>query len=207
MTSDIDNRNGSYYRVLIYVLFFASGAAGLVYEVIWMRMLSITLGATAPAVAAVLASFMGGLALGSYLGGRAVDKWRRPFLWYAGCEAFVGLFAFAFPVILSLITDMYVSVYGRLGTSELHAARFMFSSLAVLAPTTAMGATLPAVVAALKSIKTETGRGFALAYGLNTAGAVVGVILAGYWLLWAAGARTSLYAVAALNVAVAVVAR
>jgi spermidine synthase len=206
MKSDIDNGKSPHYRVLIYVLFFVSGAAGLVYEVIWMRMLSITLGATAPAVAAVLASFMGGLALGSYLGGLAVDRWRRPLLWYAGCEAFVGLFAFAFPVILSTITGAYASVYGRLGISELHAARFLFSSLAVLAPTTAMGATLPAVVAALKSVKTEPGRGFAAAYGLNTAGAVVGVLLAGYWLLWAAGAQASLYAVAALNVTVAVVA-
>lgn len=203
-----DKDNGGYYypRVFIYALIFISGAAGLVYEIIWMRLLSITLGSTAPAVAAVLASFMGGLALGAYFGGRAVDKWRNPFIWYAGCEAFIGLFAFLFPIILSLITQMYVSVYGALGTSELHTARFVFSSFAVLAPTTAMGATLPAVVAALKSIKTETGRGFSLAYGLNTAGAVAGVLFAGYWLLWAVGARTSLYAVGIANITVASIA-
>ncbi|UCE26182.1 MAG: fused MFS/spermidine synthase [Candidatus Coatesbacteria bacterium] len=206
MIPDNNNNKYLYYRVVVYILFFASGAAGLVYEVIWMRMLSITLGSTAPAVAAVLASFMGGLALGSYFGGRAVDKWKEPLLWYAGCEAFIGLFAFAFPVILSLITRGYATVYGRLGTTELHAARFLFSSLALLPPTIAMGATLPAVVAALNSIKTETGHGFALAYGLNTAGAVAGVLLAGYWLLWATGARASLFAVAALNVAVGVAA-
>jgi spermidine synthase len=206
MLHDTDNGRYYYYRVFIYALIFISGAAGLVYEIIWMRMLSITLGATAPAVAAVLASFMGGLALGAYFGGRAVDKWRNPFIWYAGCEAFIGLFAFLFPIILLFITQMYISVYGRLGTSELHTARFVLSSFAVLAPTTAMGATLPAVVAALKSIKTDAGRGFSLAYGLNTAGAVAGVLFAGYWLLWAAGARASLYTVGIANVTVALIA-
>ena len=192
-----------YLRFFIYGLFFVSGAAGLVYEVIWVRMLNITLGATAPAVAAVLASFMAGLATGSYLGGRAVDRWRRPILWYAGCEAFIGLYAFVFSAVLLGITAAYAYVYGRLDTTELHAARFLLSSLAVFVPATAMGATLPAVVAALRSAGAGTGRGFALAYGLNTAGAVVGVLLAGYWLLWAAGARLSLYAVGAANIAVA----
>jgi spermidine synthase len=206
MSREKDNGGYFYYRVSIYALIFISGAAGLVYEIIWMRMLSITLGATAPAVAAVLASFMGGLALGAYFGGRAVDKWHNPFIWYAGCEGFIGLFAFLFPVILSFITQIYVSVYGRLGTSELHTVRFVLSSFAVLAPTTAMGATLPAVVATLKSIKTETGRGFALAYGLNTAGAVTGVLFAGYWLLWAAGARVSLHVVGIANVTIALIA-
>jgi spermidine synthase len=206
MQSDPKKKSYPNIRLLIYALFFVSGAAGLVYEIIWMRMLSIKLGATAPAVAAVLAAFMGGLALGSYLGGRAVDRWRKPLTWYAGCEAFIGVFAFAFPLILSLIADAYALVYGRLGTTELHAARFVLSSLAVLAPATAMGTTLPAVVAALKSIRTETGRGFALAYGLNTTGAVLGVLLAGYWLLWAIGARGSLYSVGVVNLAVAGVA-
>jgi predicted MFS family arabinose efflux permease len=79
----------------IIALFFVSGAAGLVYEVVWMQMLAVTLGGTAPAVAAVLAAFMGGLALGSALGGRLVDRFGRPLLWYAGLELFVGLYALA----------------------------------------------------------------------------------------------------------------
>jgi len=78
-------------RRAIGLCFFASGAAGLVYQVLWARQLSLIFGVTTYAVATVLATFMGGLALGSWVLGRAVDRRRNALAWYAGLELGIGL--------------------------------------------------------------------------------------------------------------------
>jgi spermidine synthase len=194
------------YAPLIIALFFASGAAGLVYEVIWMQMLAVTLGGTAPAVAAVLAAFMGGLALGSAFGGRLVDRLGRPLLWYAGLELFVGLYALAFPFIYRVVDGLYFGVYEPGATGALHLLRFGVACLILLAPTAAMGATTPAVVAALRAYGGGTSRSFSGAYAANTIGAATGVLLGGFWLLWAAGASLALKVTAAANLTVAIAA-
>src|SRR5438128_1356468 len=74
----------------LYGLFFLSGISGLMYEVVWVRMLTRVLGSTIYATSAVLAVFMGGLALGSYLMGRWIDRSPRPLTWYALLEVGVG---------------------------------------------------------------------------------------------------------------------
>src|SRR5437588_5923473 len=90
----------------IYLLFFLSGAAGLVYEVVWSRLLKDAFGVTAHAVAAVLATYLGGLALGSWLLGRVVDKRRDPLRLYGFLELGIGtsalLTAFLLPALLPL---------------------------------------------------------------------------------------------------------
>ncbi len=187
----------------IIALFFVSGAAGLVYEVVWMQMLAVTLGGTAPAVAAVLAAFMGGLALGSALGGRLVDRLGRPLFWYAGLELFVGLYALAFPYLYRGADALYFAAYDPGAAGVLHLLRFGVACLLLLAPTAAMGATTPAVVAALKEYGGGTSRSFSGAYAANTVGAAVGVLVGGFWLLWAAGASVTLKVVASANLAVA----
>lgn len=190
----------------IIALFFVSGAAGLVYEVVWMQMLAVTLGGTAPAVAAVLAAFMGGLALGSAFGGRAVDRFGKPLLWYAGLELFVGLYALAFPFIYRAADGLYFAAYEPGAAGALHLLRFGVACLLLLAPTAAMGATTPAVVAALREYGGGTSRSFSGAYAANTVGAATGVLLGGFWLLWAAGASLTLKVTASVNLAVAVAA-
>ena len=190
----------------VVALFFVSGAAGLVYEVVWMQMLAVTLGGTAPAVAAVLAAFMGGLAVGSALGGRLVDRFGRPLLWYAGLELFVGLYAFAFPFIYRAADGLYFAAYEPGAAGALHLLRFGVACLLLLAPTAAMGATTPAVVAALRGFGGGTSRSFSGAYAANAVGAATGVLLGGFWLLWAAGASLTLKVTASANLAVAVAA-
>jgi len=190
----------------LYLLFIASGAAGLVYEVIWLRMLAVTLGATAPAVAAVLAAFMGGLALGSWLGGRAIDRWGRPLRWYAGLELFIAGYALLFPVLYGAGDGFARVIYGLEAEGLRLALRFAFACAILLLPTVAMGATTPAVVAALRERRGDTAGSFSGAYAANTLGAAAGVLVAGFWLLWHAGARASLLATAAVNVGVAVTA-
>jgi spermidine synthase len=178
---------------VVVALFFVSGAAGLVYEVVWMQMLAVTLGGTAPAVAAVLAAFMGGLALGSALGGRLVDRFGRPLL----------LYALAFPFIYRAADGLYFAAYEPGAAGVLHLLRFGVACLLLLAPTAAMGATTPAVVAALKGYGGGTSRSFSGAYAANTIGAATGVLVGGFWLLWAVGAGATLKILATVNVVVA----
>jgi spermidine synthase len=188
---------------LVIGLFCLSGAAGLVYEVVWMQMLAVTLGGTAPAVAAVLAAFMGGLALGSALGGRLVDRFGRALRWYAGLELFVGLYALAFPFIYRAADGLYFAAYEPGAAGAWHLVRFGVAGLLLLAPTAAMGATTPIVVAALRELGGGTSRSFSAAYAANTVGAAAGVLAGGFWVLWVLGAAASLKVTAAVNVLVA----
>src|SRR5436309_6072554 len=94
-------------------IFVLSGASGLVYQIAWVRLLALTFGVTIYAVSTVVAAFMGGLALGSFVGGRLADRVRRPILWYAGAELVVGLMGLASPTILSWVQAAYVALYPR----------------------------------------------------------------------------------------------
>src|SRR5207237_7834965 len=92
-------------------IFVLSGASGLVYQIAWVRLLALTFGVTIYAISTVVAAFMGGLALGSFLGGRLADRVRRPILWYAGIELVVGLVGIASPNILAWVPAPYVHLY------------------------------------------------------------------------------------------------
>src|SRR5881296_189042 len=89
-------------------LFFLSGISGLIYEVAWTRMLHLLLGDTVLAVSTVLASFMGGLALGSFWSGRVVDGRSCVISLYALLEAGIGVSAILLPVALDALTPVYV---------------------------------------------------------------------------------------------------
>ena len=90
------------------VLFFFSGASALVYQVLWLRQLSLIFGVTVYAASTVLATFMAGLAIGSAAAGRLSDRVRRPLLWFGAAEAVIGLTALLLPLALDLVTAGYV---------------------------------------------------------------------------------------------------
>jgi spermidine synthase len=94
--------------LLVCILFLLSGASGLIYQVLWVRMLSLVFGVTVYAVSTVLATFMGGLALGSALGGRLADRVRRPLAWFGAAELLVGLTAVLTPLLLRFVELVYV---------------------------------------------------------------------------------------------------
>lgn len=97
-----DKRN---YRYLIYLLFVLSGVSGLVYQIVWTRMLVLVFGNTMLATSTVLSAFMGGLAAGSYVLGKYIDKRPRSLLTvYAVLEAGIGLFTLIFPFVLEMVT-------------------------------------------------------------------------------------------------------
>ena len=86
---------------LVLTFFFLSGVCGLIYETVWMRLLRLVMGNTVYSVSTVLTAFMGGLALGSYVAGRLIDRYRRPLRIYGILEAGIGLYCLILPVLIA----------------------------------------------------------------------------------------------------------
>lgn len=186
------------------LLFLMSGATGLVYEQVWTRELIFVFGGTTYAITTVLVCYMAGLGLGCYLGGRASHRVARPGWCYGVLEVAIGLYAIAVPLLLSLMEPLYRAVYPHAAGSEhwLTAARFLLSAGVLLIPTTAMGATLPLLVHQFAADGTRTGRNVGRLYGINTLGAVLGTVAAGFWMIPALGLTAATRAAALVNVAV-----
>jgi spermidine synthase len=190
----------------------ASGAAALVYEVTWTRLLTLQMGHTVGAVSTVLAAFMGGLAAGAWVAGVLPVPAARRLHVYAALELIVALIAIALPLALRGLVPALVWAY----TDGDAPARFAFVrvtlTLALLAvPAAAMGATFPiaaAWFAAAKASVAPEGRSrpaadTGLLYAANTAGAAAGAIVAGFWLIPAIGLRGATLTGVALNAAAA----
>jgi len=193
------------------LLFFFSGLTGLVYEVLWTRRLNLTFGHSILAVSTVVTAYMGGLALGSALGGRWSDsklQKGQDASWflasYGKLEGLVGLWAFLSLPLLGLVESMYLGLSARGWQGlPLYLLAFGASLLVLLPPTTAMGATLPVVSCLYQSDPRGLGRILSRLYATNTFGAVTGVALAGFFLLPGLGLRWSLVAAGILNFLIA----
>ncbi len=192
-------------RRIILALFFLSGACGLVYEVVWMRMLTLVFGATAFATSAILSSFFAGLALGSFYFGKAADRNRNPLALYAVLEAGIGIFAFLMPVLLAGLTAVYVAVarHVDLGFYPLSLLRLVLSFLVLLLPATLMGATLPVIAKFFVRGKDRLGLNVGQLYAVNTFGAVLGAFAAGFFLILFLGVRETGYLAGVVNLGLA----
>lgn len=195
---------GEARRRATYALFFVSGAAGLVYEVVWSRLLKDLFGVTAYALAAVLATFLGGLALGAWLLGRRVDRHPLPLRFYGFLEIGVGAAALMGALVLRLVEPIHQAVAMRLspGSPILLLVRVAIASAVVLPPTLLMGATLPAITRDFVARMGSVGRDLSGLYALNTAGAVFGSLVAGFVLIRAIGVHPTLWVAVAANLAV-----
>jgi spermidine synthase len=187
--------------LLIAVCFTLSGAAGLIYEVLWMRMLGLVFGATTIAVSVVLAAFMGGLALGSALAARVASRIRRPLRTYAWIEIAIGLYALAVPTALRAIDCLDAILWQRIqpGTFSFAIGRFLLAAIVLLIPTALMGATLPIIIAAIRRYGATAARTMSRFYGLNLLGAIVGTFGAGFMLLPNFGMRMTIWIAALTN--------
>jgi predicted membrane-bound spermidine synthase len=145
-------RKSSHALLLISLCFTLSGAAGLIYEVLWMRMLGWVFGATTIAVSVVLAAFMGGLALGSAVGGKVAGRMARPLRTYAWIEIMIGLYALAVPIAFRALDRLDAALWQQIhpGTFSFALLRFVLAAIVLLIPTALMGATLPVIVAAIR---------------------------------------------------------
>lgn len=195
-------------RLAVYPLFFASGAAGLIYEVVWTRTLLSVFGAGLYAVCAVLAAFMAGLALGSWALGGASDRLRRPLMLYAGLEAAIGLAgAVALPLLRHVdLVDGWAYVHLGGSAGVLAALRFILAFGLMLIPTTLMGATLPVLSRFLVRDSSHLGAHIGSLYAINTLGAVVGAFAAGFLLIGQLGLLATELLAAGFNFGVAALA-
>ena len=189
-------------------LFFVSGACGLVYQVLWLRLLGLVFGVTVYAASTVWASFMAGLAIGSFVGGRIGDRVRRPLVWFGVIELSIGLTALTTPALLDRLQRLYVSLQPSLPDSlpAVTMARATIAFGVLIVPTVLMGATLPLVLRSALGQSDQIGTKAGLLYGTNTAGAIAGTLAAGLIFIPGLGIWRTFLVAAILNVTTGVIA-
>jgi spermidine synthase len=199
-------------RRIFIACYAISGAAALVYQVAWTRLFSLQLGHTTAASSTVLAAFMGGLAAGAWVGGTVgADSPRRLLTLYAVIELFIGAVAVVLPGALHAVVPVLAWAYAD-GTSHTFFAmlRVAVSLILVGIPAAAMGATFPIAVAWLATVggtdraaRPAPAAAAGALYAANTAGAAMGAIAAGFWLIPAVGLRATTWIGIALNIGAA----
>ncbi|MCZ6788241.1 MAG: fused MFS/spermidine synthase, partial [Planctomycetota bacterium] len=167
---------------------FLSGTAALVYEIVWARHLSLIFGSTTEAVAAVLSSFMLGLALGAVLVGQLADRSRHPLRWAAVLEIGIGVYALSFTSLIEIAGD------------RLPGPAWIQAFLLLILPCVLMGGTLPVLARAAADSPTRGAKALGALYGVNTLGAVAGAILATFVLLESLGLSGATIFAACINI-------
>ncbi|HAH05575.1 MAG TPA: hypothetical protein DCM05_03465 [Elusimicrobia bacterium] len=180
----------------LHAVFFLSGAASLLCEAAWNRLLVIAVGNTVASAGMIVSAFMGALALGAWLGGRVLGGRRPSLLPYALLEACIGLYALSSPWLFGFILRLFEAAAPGLSPGPLQALRLVLISGFVFFPALLMGATFPAILAG------GAGNAGSL-YAVNTLGAALGALAAGYVLLPSYGVRTALAAACLLGWAAA----
>lgn len=216
------NKNSAFLSVFtISVLFFFSGLSALIYEVTWLRKLSLIFGTDTYAVSTVIAVFFTGLAIGSYLFGKLVDQRRytlNPLFLYGLLELGIGLYAAGTPWIFKGIEAIQIAIWRNLDPSFGYFSLWTLalSVIGLIVPTVLMGGTLPVISQWLMRINTnekermdekeKIGNSVGSLYGVNTAGAVLGVLAAGFWLIARLGVNETIWMAAGISVMVGVIA-
>ena len=188
---------------LLVLLFAGSGCAALIYEVVWLQMLSLIIGSSAISVGILLGTYMGGLCAGSLLLACLVSRRRHPLRVYTLLEAGIGIFGVTVYLILPLAGNLYTTMAAH-GIGGL-VLRGLFCALCLIPPTLLMGATLPAISRWIEATPQGTSwLGFF--YAGNIAGAVLGCLLAGYYLLRLYDVATATVVAVLINAGVALAA-
>ncbi len=192
-------------RRWILTLLLLSGSCGLIYEVLWMKLLTLVIGNTIFSITTVLSAFMGGLALGSFLGGRLLDRFKNPLRIYAILEAGIGAYALVLPLAIAATAPLFRLVYQALDPSfyTLGLLRFLVCGSILLVPATLMGATLPVLCRYFAAQRDDPGWTVGLLYGVNTSGAVLGSLVGGFFLIPTLGTTWTIYVAALLNLSIA----
>jgi len=186
-------------RIVIYLLLALSGFSALVYEILWTKHLTLTFGATMPAISSVAATFMAGLALGGFLFGRFADRSVNLFRLYAMLEFGIVISALCFPFALHWVEGIYIFLNQLYPESSFfsNSFRLLFSALLLLPPAACMGGTLPVVCRLFVGprFSAPVGR----LYAINTIGAVAGCLGSAYFLVPALGLAATGYIAMATN--------
>ena len=189
----------------VYGLFVCSGFAGLLYEVVFAKHLGVIFGGTALAAYTVMATYMGGMALGAWLGGIIAERVRTPLKWYALFEAAIGVYALATPALFQLIEQVYVTLATdvRPDAPMLTFWRVALGALVLGIPTLLMGTTLPLMFKFLRGYLSNRGRIISRLYTANIIGAAFGALAGAYLVLPTFGLLSSTRLAAMLSLMIA----
>lgn len=191
---------------LVSALLFLSGGTALVYELVWSKYLGNVLGNSGQAHAVVLATFMGGLALGASVFGRTADRVKSPLALYGVLELGVALYALAFPYVLDALGALWLAVAPGVPDGWRVGPRLLVAAVSLVVPTLLMGGTLPALVRHFADSLSGVQRELARLYAVNSLGAALGVFIAGTKLVPVLGLSASAKLAAGLNLLLAVAA-
>lgn len=194
-------------RLFIFLAFGASGAAALVYEIVWTRMLSTIMGSSTYALSTMLAAFMAGLSAGGWMGSKARYTGAQAAMAFALCELGIGVTAILTMPAIRALSPVYISSFYAF---DLSFTAFSWFQLIVVfmimgIPTTLMGMTFPLVIRYFATEGSDVGRQVGRLYAVNTLGAIGGATSAGFLLLPNIGARWSALTAAGVNVAIGAV--
>ncbi len=192
-------------QALVSLCFFVSGFAALIYQTAWTRQFAFVFGTSELAIATVLAAYMGGLAGGAALAARFAPRIRRPVLAYAALELGIAVSALAVPLGIAGAKNLHAAFFSSVGMPPdeggLGSALFYLvcSTAILLVPTGLMGATLPLLSRHVVRSNSEIGTKIGALYAINTAGAVAGTLLTGFWILPALGLQGTIFLAVASN--------
>ncbi|OYW75978.1 MAG: hypothetical protein B7Z37_10980 [Verrucomicrobia bacterium 12-59-8] len=178
-----------------------SGACALVYQMAWLREFRLVFGGATPATAAVLAIFMGAMGAGSALFGRKAEASCNPLRLYALIELAVGVAALLTPLLLSLVRSLYLSTGGIAALGQVPATllQLLLATVVLAPPCLLMGGSLPAAFKWVETDQDAQRGSLGVLYGVNTLGALAGVLVSTFWLLEFWGIRTTVMTAAGVN--------
>ena len=206
MHASHSNSGGRYERIrpFLFAAFFLGGVNGLVFEIIFRRLLHLSLGVTQHSVGTVLTIFMAGLGIGGILFGRTADRVKHPLRLYGLLTIGIGLLGLLLLAISAYLDGMYLAFYRALGVPESRniLIKTVLSGILLLPLTVLMGGTLPVLGKTVTRPDEEAGAPLGLLYGLNTLGGVVGTFAATFWLLGDMGTRFTMLLFALLSTAI-----
>ena len=201
------SRDGAFWGVSL--CFLLSGVAGLIYQMVWMRYLSTIFGTSELAIVTVLVAYMGGLAVGAAVASKRVQSLKNPIRLYAILEGVIAASALLVPLLLKAVGGLQVAILG--GQDSPPADGGLFEALAFLGlgclvlvvPTACMGATLPILASGVIRHRKQIGSRVGWLYALNTFGAVIGTVLAAFFLIPKIGLWQTSFVAVFLNLLVA----
>ena len=192
------------YRTYL-LSFFLSGAAGLIYQIVWIRILSLVFGNTLYAISMVVAGFLSGLALGSHFWGKRADKYEDPIKIYIKLEIWIALSALAVTALVYALDGVIVTLMTveSINSGVWQIARYGLLFIILIAPTSFMGGTMPLMTKIFVRSLDSAGRGVASIYAANTYGGMAGCFVSGFLMVPLLGVKGTLAVAVLLNLSVA----
>ncbi len=192
-------------KKLILIIFGLSGFAALVYEITWIRPLSLVFGTSIYAVSTIIAAFILGLAIGSWLAGRYSDRMKNPLRFFAFLQAGIGIYGLILLPIFALLPEWYLTLFDLTYPNQyfFQFIQVVMAMALISIPATMMGTTLPLMMRGYSLSFSTIGKDVGKLDASNSAGAVIGTLAAGFILIPVFGIQNTIFFTAMLNISIA----